>query len=214
MISYDKYLEFIEKKKEDFSYHIIVPESLLSSPIVILTGCNGSGKSQTLKRLDKEWKEKYEVLFYRTSKEGRSENYVNPWNSDSNSYARGLASCFESEGERMQDLFSLWADQVLLPKLCKTRDPIRVLIDEADSGLSWDKVMYSLSGISRTIVPMELEKGRDIKFIFTANSYPMIEALDSPNTKVLWVPTKEEWAPKTYEEFKEPYKYYFENKYE
>lgn len=214
MISYDKYLEFIEKKKKDFSHHVVVPESLLNSPIVILTGCNGSGKSQTLKKLDKEWKEKYEVLSYRTSKEGRSKNYVNPWNSDSYSYARGLASCFESEGERMQDLFSLWADQVLLPKLCKTRDPIRVLIDEADSGLSWDKVMYSLSGISRTIVPMELERGRDIKFIFTANSYPMIEALDSPNTKILWVPTKEEWAPKTYEEFKEPYKYYFENKYE
>lgn len=214
MISYDKYLEFIEKKKEDFSHHIIIPESLLNSPIVILTGCNGSGKSQTLKKLDKEWKEKYEVLSYRTSKEGRSENYVNPWNSDTHSYARGLASCFESEGERMQDLFSLWAEQSLLPLLCGTKDPIRVLIDEADSGLSWDKIMYSLRGIAKTIVPMELEKGRDIKFILTANSYPMIEALDSPNTKILWVPTKEEWAPKTYEEFREPYKYYFENKYE
>ena len=73
MISYDKYLEFIEKKKEDLSHHVVVPESLLNSPIVILTGCNGSGKSQTLKKLDKEWKEKYEVLSYRTSKEGRSE---------------------------------------------------------------------------------------------------------------------------------------------
>lgn len=220
-IDYAKFDQWIKEKKKDSSHHKTIPLEMMDKPMIILTGCNGSGKTQTLKSLHKELggerfseiKSKYKLFYYKTSTEGQVSNYVNPFNSNADSYARGLGGAFESEGERINDFFGLWMESEVFPFFFGDKDtPAKILIDEIDSGLSWDKVHVTLTGLISAIIPMESKK-RDIQFIVTANNYSVIEALRSEYTKIIWVPTQEEWDPQTYEEFIEPYKYYHKKMY-
>ena len=213
-ITKSKYDNFIKKIVKDPDYFSKLDLSILDKPVNLLMGPNGCGKSQTLKALEEKLK-KENILFikYSTSNDAQVGTYVNDWNRDSDTYEQGILSAFRSEGERMNQLFNVWFEKQALPALLskETKDkPIRILIDEADSGLSIDRIMNSLRGIVTVIVPTELKKKRDIQFFLTLNSYEMFEALQSEYTKNIWVPTQEVWSPKSYEDFSKPYKYYFE----
>jgi len=209
MIDKEAFDKFIKTKKSNSDYFVNLDLDLLDAPINILTGCNGCGKSQTLKRLKNVFETQgVDYVEYSTSKDAQVSTYVNDWNTDSETYKQGMVAAFSSEGERMHQLFCVWVDKQLFPLLHTKSKKVRVIIDEADSGLSIDRIIASLRGIASLIVPTELKLGRDIKFYLTANSYEMIEVLKSKNTKIIWVPTQQEWNPKTYEEFKEPYVYY------
>ena len=208
-INWGDFDDYIKKKKENPEYYLDLDLNSVYSPLVVLTGCNGSGKTQTLKKIAKEYKKNgTQYVYYSTSHDGQVTTYVNPWNRDTKSYMEGMMTAFRSEGERMHDLFGLWCENTFFPALHKNNEPIKVLIDEADSGLSLDRLYFSLVGLTRTIIPMELKK-RDIKIFITANSYEMLEVLNSDLTKIIWMPTGGEWKPKSYEEFVKPYKYYY-----
>lgn len=210
MIDSDKFDKYIKKKKKDPEYYRKIDLDGFTYPLTILTGCNGSGKSQTLKRLREKYKEeKIDCVSYSTSRDGRPETYVNAWNQDIESYREGLMACFRSEGERMHDLFVLWAEKTLLPILKLSDKPIRVLIDEADSGLSLDRLYFSLRPLIETILPMELNKQRDIKIVMTANSYEMLEVLKCRYSQIIWMPTGDVWKPESYEGFASLYRYYY-----
>ena len=62
------------------------------------------------------------------------------------------------------------------------------------------------------ILDLEKEKhpNRIVKFVFTCNSYEMLECLRSDKTLFLWVPTQKEVNFKTYNSFAKRYREYYE----
>ena len=189
-MNYKKFDNYIKKKHKDHWFHASVDETMFKKPIVVLFGCNGCGKTRSLRALAEKYKQNnMQYVFYSTSAEGSVDYYVNGFNTDGESYKEGVIAAVSSEGEGMDRLFSVWAKQELLPALLSNKKPVRILIDEADSGLSIDRIKRNIGGLIRTIVPTELSGGRDIQVVFTANSYELFEVLQSENTQNIWVPT-------------------------
>lgn len=202
----EKMNKFIDAKSKDGSYYVELRPSDFKKPISILLGPNGTGKSMSLKNIEYLLNKKdVNVVTYSTS---HDDIVSNNFNFD----PVKLLSAWRSEGERMIDSFIDWAGSRFISALQKDDKPIWILIDEADSGLSIDRLMQSLLQITH-VVKCELEKGRDIHVVFTCNSYEMYEVLASDLSECIWVPTKQRFKFNSYEEFKELYLYFYDRYY-
>lgn len=210
IININKMKRFIANKTKDAQYYRTMNIKDFTAPITILLGPNGSGKSMTLRELEISLKEKdARVIHYSTSKDDIVKNCSGPFNFD----PMGLVCAFHSEGERMIDSFQKWCNSFMLRELLTHQKLLYVLVDEADSGLSIDRLMQSLLQL-KNIISAERDKGRELHFIFTVNSYEMLEVLQSDMTEIVWVPTKEKIELNSYREFKSLYEYYYDNYYE
>lgn len=203
-----KMKKFCQKKHEQFDYYTEVCLEDILSHVTVLLGPNGTGKSMSLKHLEYQLKKNgIKCLRYKTS----SDDIVSNIKMHEDNLGYKLSCAFHSEGERMIDSFNNWNIR-LSNAIIEGYDSLYVLYDELDSGLSYDRIMSSLLGIMY-VLKMELDKGKDINFIFTANSYEFVDIVRRlyKEASFIWVPTKDKINPKSYDEFisyyKEFYKY-------
>lgn len=198
------------KKKRPDHYNKIQLKDCVSV-ITILLGPNGTGKSMSLRLLEEECKKK-KINYLKYSNE--QEDIVKKAGWDWDPYK--LACAFHSEGERIHDSFFEWCNSVLLKELLTNTEDIYVMIDELDSGLSFDKIYY-IAKQWLSILTMEKEKNpnRIVKFIFTANSYEMIRCFRSdPRVILFWIPSHEQIVIKNYKDFENMYMEYYKYMYE
>lgn len=211
IINLNKMRRFISSKIKDCEYHREIDVKDLEAPITILLGPNGTGKSMSTKNIEHELKSQKDavVISYSTSNNDIVQNCMGPFSFD----PEGLLYAYKSEGERMIGSFQKWANSIMLKEILTHQKDLYVIVDEADSGLSIDRLMQSLIPL-KGIIRMEIEKGRKLHFIFTANSYEMLEVLQSDMTEIIWIPTKEKIEINSYEDFKLLYTYFYEKYYE
>lgn len=195
---------FYKKKNEDLSYHKIIKLKDISRPICLLLGPNGTGKSMSLKSIEHELDEaNIKWVKYSTS---NNDIVHTSWDFD----PTDIINAFRSEGERMCASFDKWGAQKLVPLVLKTKEPLWVLLDEIDSGLSLDRIKQTVS-IIKMIFAGEYQKNREIHFIITCNSYELYSSIQHDEfTQNIWVPTNSSFYPKTYDEFKKPYLEYYD----
>ena len=193
-----KMQKFCNKKKEHPDHYTEIKLKDLKTPITVLLGPNGTGKSMSIHLMKTECKQKnIKFASYSTSKDdivGKSAPAFGDWN------IYGLACAFHSEGERMCDSFYEWSNKDFLRALLEDKEcSVYIFIDEADSGLSIDRIIQSLRPIIN-IIEMDSKK-RDLHVVFTCNSYELLQVLQSDITTCIWVPTKEEVHIHSYEDF-------------
>lgn len=203
-----QFKKFCEKKKADlFGYYSKLKLSNIKLPITVLLGPNGTGKSLSLLNLDKELQLRgINFVKYSTSRDDIVQKGAPAFG---NWDPRKLACAFHSEGEKMIDSFFDWANTTMLSAIMTSNKPLYILVDEADSGLSFDRLMESILQIIHIIV-MEVDKGRDIHLVITCNSYEMLECTRSKYTDFIWVPTKEHIKVSSYYNFKKRYIEYYD----
>ena len=142
---------FCKKKNEDLSHHKIISIKDISRPICLLLGPNGTGKSMSLKCMESELdKENIKYVKYSTS---HNDIVHTTWDFDPND----IINAFRSEGERMCASFDKWGAQKLVPLVLKTNEPLWILLDEIDSGLSIDRILQTVS-IIKMIFAGEFQK--------------------------------------------------------
>lgn len=195
---------FCKKKKEDLSHHRIIKLKDISRPICLLLGPNGTGKSMSLKSIECELDEaNIKWVKYSTS---HNDIVHTTWDFN----PEDIINAFRSEGERMCASFDKWGSQKLVPLVLRTKEPLWVLLDEIDSGLSLDRIKQTVS-IIKMIFAGEYQKNREIHFIITCNSYELYSVIQHDEfTQNIWVPTNSSFYPKTYDEFKKPYLEYYD----
>ena len=207
-----KYKKFMDKKNEDWKYYSEISVSRIKKPITILLGPNGTGKSMSLRNIKHELdKSKTKYVAYSTSKDDivqRGAPAFGNWD------VSKIAMAFSSEGERMTSSFIDWSSNEMLQAIFQDqKSPLWVLVDEADSGLSIDRLFLTLSQFI-TIITGEHERGRDIHAILTCNSWEMLEMFLLSSLQqyvdIIWVPTKESIRPRDYRTFKGLYLEYFD----
>lgn len=201
---------FYKKKLKDSQFHTLIDLTDITKPITVLLGPNGTGKSQSLINLKYQLK-KQDINYteYSTSHDDIVQKGApafgswDPWK---------LAQAFTSEGERMIASFFDWTNTDLLREILTNTKPLYILVDEADSGLSIDRLKESLEQIVQIITMEHERKHRDIHIIFTCNSYEMYKQLKTENyTDFIWVPTKEHVNFNTFEDFEKPYLDFYNN---
>lgn len=201
-----KYRQFCDKKKENPDFFRCIKLKEINKPVTVLLGPNGCGKSQSIKSLEVEAKkEGYTVFTYSTSKDdcvAKTSSPFGDWD------PMKISAAFTSEGERMHTSFYYWFSEKVFPNI-KNCNKFIMLIDEADSGLSLDRLKYSLSVLNAMAI-VEKEKGHEFKAVVTANSYEMAEIFRKETTDWIWVPTKEKINLGSYESFKKRYIEYYE----
>lgn len=203
-----KMKRFCEKKREQFDYHTMLRLKNIKSPITLLMGPNGTGKSMSMKNIESECKEKkIKYVKYSTSNNDIVQKGAPAFGSWD---PYKLACAFHSEGERMSDSFFDWANSDMLKAILEDKScPVCILVDEADSGLSWDRLFYTLRPIVH-VIEQEHERGRDIHIIFTCNSYEMMQCLSSEYQDIIWVPTKEHIKIGSYYTYMKKYVEYYD----
>lgn len=196
------------------------------SDLHIFIGPNGSGKSMSLRELEEEINKKYNdgcniyngrisfvglfgddpkitkpVITYKTHNDDVMKNTM-----DFDPYR--MMSAFRSEGERMDDSLYFWYQDVFI-KLINKYKPTEyyLLLDELDSGLSFDRISLQLMQL-RGIIDLEIKRGAKVHTIITANSYELLEVAQKlfDKTSIYWVPTKKQIEVDSYIKFRELYK--------
>lgn len=206
-----KYQQFMDKKEKDWQFYSEITTKRIKKPITVLLGPNGTGKSMSLKGLEYSLnKSKINNIKYSTSKDDivqKGAPAFGDWDINK------LAMAFSSEGERMVSSFFDWVNSDMLKSVLTNQEPLWVLVDEADSGLSIDRLMLTISQFLFVVIS-EVKKGRDIHSVLTCNSWEMLECLLVKGAKdyvdIIWVPSKESIHPKTYQDFKKLYHDYFD----
>ena len=197
-----KFTRFINRKTNEGDFYSEIKHKDITAPITVLLGPNGSGKSMSLKGIENDLDNNdIKYVVYATSKNDIVERSIS-FNPEEILYA------WKSEGERMIGSFHKWAGSTFMRELKSSDAPLWVLIDEADSGLSIDRLMQSFLDLIE-VVKQELARGRELHIVLTANSYEMVEVLKSDITEYIWVPTKEKITIDSYEDFKAPYIRFF-----
>lgn len=200
--------KFYEKKLKDQQYYTELSINNIKAPITVLIGPNGTGKTMSLMNINRQLQlEKINFVTYSTSKDDIVQKGAPAFGSWD---PYKLACAFTSEGERMTHSFFDWANTTMLSQIMTNDKELWLLIDEADSGLSFDRLMETIIQIVHIIVA-EHEKGRKIHAIFTCNSYELFECLQSKYTDVIWVPTKQHVKIRSYYSFKKRYIDYYDN---
>lgn len=204
-----KYTRFINKKHKHLDTVSVMDLEELTSPITILFAPNGCGKTTTLEHMASQARKKgIHCVNWKTSQDDYKHIIGSPLHGhDKQVEAMTLLS--RSEGEQISKNMELWADEKFLPQIWADCEPILILFDETDSGLSYDRMLHTLSCLVN-IVGMELQRKRDIKMVFSSNSYEMLKAMESEITQNIWLPTKEVWKPRTYDEFIKPYQKFYD----
>lgn len=199
--------KFCETKKKDPNHYTQINLSDLETPITVLLGPNGTGKSMSMRLMQDECKmHNIKYASYSTSRDDIVEKSASPFG---NWDVYGIACAFHSEGERMVDSFYKWANETMLRVLLEDKEcPVYIFIDEADSGLSLDRIIQTIRPLVN-IIKLD-SKHRDIHVVFTCNSFEMYQVLTSDITTFLWVPTKEQIHIDSYEDFAYRYLEYCE----
>lgn len=205
-----KYKTFINKKNENWQHYSEVTIKRINKPITILLGPNGTGKSMSLRGIEHSLnKSKINNIKYSTSKDDivqKGAPAFGAWDISK------IAMAFSSEGERMVSSFFDWVETDMLKQVLTNKEPLWLLVDEADSGLSIDRLIYTLTQFI-FIIASEVDRGRDIHAVLTCNSWEMLECFMSDKAKqyvdIIWVPTKESINLETYKDFKKMYVEYF-----
>ena len=202
----NKLREFCKKKKEDPHYFTEITIKDIIRPITVLLGPNGSGKSMSIRLMIQELKKKgNNVISYRTGCDDLSRQ--NPYNIELDH----LMARFMSEGESMDYSFYKWLKEVAINSILNDRDkPLYIFIDEADSGLSIDKIYEGFFEFL-IVLKEELKRGRKIYLILSANTFELAEFFVEDYSIViyLWVPTKEYISLGAYGKFKRRYVEYY-----
>lgn len=200
-------LNFCKKKIENPDYHNEITLKRITKPITLLLGPNGTGKSMSIRSIKYELEKlgkKY--LEFTTSRDDIVQKGAPAFGSwDINK----LACAFHSEGERICDSFYDWAVEVMLKELHEDKGEMYIFIDEADSGLSFDRLLEVLYPIVHIATDYE-KRGRKVYFIFSVNSYEMYEILSKGPTEALWIPSRRPVKFKDYKEFRNKYVEYYE----
>lgn len=210
--------DFIKKKQEDSSYYTEITINDIQKPFTILLGPNGTGKSTSLRLMKEKFKkDNIQYVMYSTSRDDVVQKGA-PAFGNWDPYL--ISAAFQSEGERMCTSFYHWEETAMLKAIMTNTEPLYILIDEADSGLSYDRILESLKDL-RFILKSELNKNRDIHVVMTANSYELIQGLYdnslfdevhdiSDLIDIIWLPTKLHFTKlPTYNKFIKLYRDYF-----
>lgn len=201
--------KFIENKKENWQHCTILKLKDIKSTITVLLGPNGTGKSLSLRYITDELDSKnINYIKYSTSRDDivqKSSSPFGDWD------VSKIAMAFSSEGERMVSSFFDWANSEMLREILTNNKPLYILVDEADSGLSWDRLAHSLPQILNVIIAEKTERNRDIHLVITCNSYEMYEILNKYEIDTIWVPTKQHISPQSYKAFRKLYIEYLIN---
>ena len=206
---------FCRKKLQNQEHYNEIHWYNLFGPIVVLLGPNGTGKSTSIHNMIDELKgqDNIKVVSYSTTNDDVVKKYTNPYNLR----PEALAAAFLSEGERMHNSFFTWIEEFLLPAILKDRDKeLYIFIDEADSGLSIDKINEAFRDLI-FIIKEEVKRGRKIHMVVTANSYELAEVFkdDYQLASYIWVPTGDYINLGSYNKFKKMYlEYYKEMNYD
>lgn len=200
--------KFYKKKLDDPQYYTELSLKNIKEPITVLLGPNGTGKSMSLRNISLQLQLKgINFVTYTTSKDDivqKGAPAFGDWD------VSKIACAFSSEGERMTSSFFDWANTTMLSQIMTNDKELWLLIDEADSGLSYDRLMEQMLQIV-SIISMEHKKGRAIKLVCTVNSYEMAELMQSVITDYIWVPTKEHIKLGSYYKFKKRYIEYYDS---
>lgn len=205
-----KYQKFIDKKNEHWQHYSEISTKRIKKPITLLLGPNGTGKSMSLMSMNcKLQSDGINFIRYSTSRDDivqKGAPAFGDWD------VNKIAMAFSSEGERMSESFFDWMNTSMLSQVLTNDKPLWILVDEADSGLSIDRLVYTLSQFQFVVVS-EVKRGRDIHAVLTCNSWEMLETFMSNTVKdyvdIIWVPTKESIHPRNYKAFKKLYMEYF-----
>lgn len=207
----NKMKKFCDEKLKSPDYYNCTSISDIKSSITVLLGPNGTGKSTSIKSMIAECKNKHlDYVFYSTSKNDIVSVSSKPFG---NWDVYGISCAFHSEGERMNDSFYKWLDEECVPKLLKSNDPIYIFIDEYDSGLSIDMIIYSLRGFL-FVLNQELER-RPVYVVISSNSYELCSVLKKSilDVKFIWLPSMNEMKFSTYDDYILPYIDYYNEVY-
>ena len=204
-----KMKEFCKKKRKKSDYYTQIKWYTLFNPISILLGPNGTGKSMSIRLMEEELS-KYKdikVVSYSTSQDDTVKKHTSPMDFR----PEALAAAFLSEGERMNNSFFIWIEDILLSAVLKEPSKeLYIFIDEADSGLSIDKINEAFRDII-FIIKEEHRRGRKIHLVLTANSYELAEIFKDEYeiASYIWVPTDEYILLGSYNRFKKRYMEYY-----
>lgn len=184
--------EFCKLKLNDNDYHNIITKDMLTSKVTLLLGPNGSGKSRSLKSLKNELSPN--AIMFGSKKNNIVELASNPF--DFNSEA--IICAFHSEGEQIQDSLNYWLQQNS-DFILNHDGTLYMLIDELDSGLSYDRLYIHIN------ILLNLIKDLDIKLVLTCNSYEMYTGFDKDYIQSIWLPTLEYVKLDSYQDFRQLY---------
>lgn len=233
------YSTFIKKKLEDPTYYNEMKLEDFKNLVNVICSPNGTGKSMTLRSIEDKYshclvnQNKYKWLFNNTEEEAKpfmllsfssrnddiSKHALSPFSSGRPDDLSCLLQNFRSEGERIFTSFNSFCSYSVVDTLLKTKDtmePVVILVDEMDSGLSLDNIYYSIDSFL-LVIANEYKRGRNIKVVITSNSYELCEYLkDRLKSKVsyYWLPTKREFKLQTYNKFKQRYMVYKQEYYD
>lgn len=202
-----KMKEFCKKKLEDPGYHKEIKWYNLFSPIIILLGPNGTGKSTSLRLMQEELEQRKDtkVIKYSTTNDDIVRKYSGMFFKP-----EALVSAFHSEGERMSDSFFDWCEKVMVPEVLRNKSELYIFIDEADSGLSLDKIHEQFQDILY-IMKEEVKRGHKVHLVITANSYELAEVFKDEYkiASYIWVPTGDYITLGSYNSYKKRYLEYY-----
>jgi energy-coupling factor transporter ATP-binding protein EcfA2 len=162
--------------KNKFKISFYKRTSVMIKPgLTVLVGCNGIGKTTFLQQLEcdlKEKKEKY--IFYNNLLDGGH-------NARQAALDRGnieflATAAISSEGENINLNICNLARNIgyLIRKKLESNDKkVFILLDAVDSGLSIDYIIDIKENLFNFVIKDCKEKGIDIYFVVSANSYEM-----------------------------------------
>ncbi len=196
---------FCDRKKKDPEYYEVIQKRKIDmTPINILLGPNGTGKTMSLRTIEEECNDKGLVVcrFYTGGFNPVNDRYFRP---------ERLITAFHSEGEHLKESIEFWFGDYVIKELLSHEKDVYILIDQIDSGMSIDKM---LSFVNDMLFILNEEKkkhpNRKIRFVFTSNSYEFIDIFKNDTfVSIYWVPTKSIMKVGTYEKFRERYLEYY-----
>lgn len=164
--------------------------------VTVLIGCNGSGKSTTLKQLQEQClRKKVNCVFYDNYRDGGLANINKLFlGGDINDINKALTS---SEGEVINRFLSIFTDKIAKSiNACKPNEPLVILLDALDSGLSIDGILDARS-LFEMIKEDCKSKNIPVYIIASANEFELARDYRCFN-----VSTGREQIVKDYETFK------------
>lgn len=177
--------------------------SKINSKVTLLLGPNGCGKSQSIRSLEEEITKSngdkpFTKLLSRVNDEKNVPVYRFTTSKDDivfNNYEidpRKLSAAFTSEGERISSSFEDWLYNFVVPHLAHFKPKkAYFLIDELDSGLSPDRIYFSLQ-LLHAIIRVHSEEIKDFEYniVLTSNSHELITftLVIFADVSIFWLP--------------------------